>query len=213
METLLDFSKLSLNDYEIDNRVDNDLTLVLKYLKLKLDDNNLQKITNYCHSIKNYCIGNGAGLTGGTISDLFLCEFFKNILDEYQEYKKGEADIKICNIPLSVKKINGKSTIALSWSKNKFINDTNFIHHILIINLKTEKWWKNMLIIKSGIYLVDKDFCKANIELYSNNKTDKLINSKNLYKMLEHSIEKKLFIELPEKNKDIIFSILTGFSE
>jgi hypothetical protein len=36
-------------------------------------------------------------------------------LPEYVEFHKGECDMKICDVPLSQKKINGKSNIALDW--------------------------------------------------------------------------------------------------
>ena len=214
MDNLPDLSKLSVNDDKVVDK-DNELLNALKYLRLNLNSDLLQDITNRCLALTNYCKGNGAGLTSGTMIDMLICELFKKNLPEYQEYKIGEADIKICDTPLSLKKINGKSIIALCWSKNpvETAKYKAFKNHILILNLTTEKWWKAKESIKSGIYLIDKEFCKANINLCSNNKSDTVIDSGNLYKMLQHSIETKLFIELPEKNKDIKYSILTGFSE
>ena len=111
---------------------------------------------------------------------------------------------------LSLKKIQGKSTIALDWSKNPEASSrTRFTNHIMIINLKTEQWWKNgpkepvntidyTLNIVKGIYFVDKEFCRQNIKLSSNNKTHTLVETQYLYTMLYRSIQQGWFIELPE---------------
>ena len=50
---------------------------------------------------------------------MLLCKFFQEKLALYSDYHNVESDMKICDMPLSLKKINGKSTIALDWSKNE----------------------------------------------------------------------------------------------
>ena len=151
----------------------------------------------------------------------------KGVKDHFEELHSGESDIKIDNTELSLKKINGKSTIALVWSKNETDNKKKYFNsHVIIINLKTEKWWKtkpnkiisNKIItyndeIKSGIYFIDKKYCKRYINLSSNNKTNSLIDSQYLYFMLKRSIMLRLYIELPTPNKNIEFNILQAFSE
>jgi hypothetical protein len=148
------------------------------------------------------------------------------------EFHNGECDMKICDVPLSQKKINGKSIIALDWSKN----DTNttkeyFSTHIMILNLKTERWWKTKPIktanlgykmkntkicyndiIPAGIYLIDRKYCKKCVILAKNNKTNSLIKNSFLYLMLKMSIAQKLFIEIPEPNCNVTFNILNAFS-
>ena len=127
---------------------------------------------------------------------------------------------------LSLKKINGNSAIALDWSKNKNNNVKEYFkYHLLIINLKTEQWWKNIPrnktddnikyndIIKAGIYIINKDYCKNNIKLLSNNKTNSLIDKQSLYRMIKNSINDNLYIEIPTSNKIIQFNILNAFSE
>jgi len=186
----------------------------------------LQDLSNKCHSITLSCKGDGAGLSGGTLIDMLLCKFFQEKLQLYKDYHDGESDMKIYDIPLSQKKINGKSRIALDWSKNETkTKKEHFNCNIIIINLKTEKWWKNNPthkicninitytdIIPSGIYIIDKQFCKYFIKLSNNNKTNTLIESKYLYIMLKHSISQKLFINLPLPNKELKFNILEAFS-
>jgi hypothetical protein len=203
------------------------LSLVHKYLFDNLSKEYLQELSNKCNAIIQKCKGDGAGLSSGTLIDMLLCEAFQTRLSEYCDYHDGESDMKICNIPLSQKKINGKSTIALDWSKNKNKSQReHFSCHILIINLKTEQWWKKTPVnsisninityndkIPSGIYIIDKQFCKYSIKLSSNNKTDTLIDSQYLYIMLKHSINQKLFIALPSPNKQLKFNILNAFSE
>ena len=185
----------------------------------------LQDLINKCISIVTKCSGDGAGLTSGSIIDMLLCEFLQNKLSNYSEFHNGECDMKICDIPFSLKKINGKSTVALDWSKNPTdINRSHFTCNIIIINLKTEKWWKNSPkslsskikityndTINSGIYIVDKQFCKYYVKLLSNNKTNTLIESQYLYIMIKRSILLKLFITLPPPNKKLVFSVLQAF--
>jgi hypothetical protein len=202
-----------------------ELRKISNYLKSELNQEDLQDLSNKCESINRYCKGDGAGLLGGSLIDMMISRFFELKLKKYSEYHNGECDMKICDIPLSQKKINGKSTIALDWSKNNeaFVKD-HFTQHILIINLKTEQWWMKSPkkkepndntnycdVIKSGIYIVDKNYCKQFIKLSSNNKTNTLIDNVNLYKMLQRSINIDLFIEIPPVNKIYDFDILNSF--
>lgn len=195
-----------------------------RYLSTSLSNEDLQDLSNKCHSITKHCKGDGAGLSGGTLIDMLLCGFLKEKLPLYSDYHDGESDMKLCDIPLSQKKINGKSTIALDWSKNetKTMRE-HFTSDILIINLKTEKWWKknptksNIKItyndtIPSGIYIVDKQFCKYFVELSSNNKTNTLIESQYVYRMIKRSISQNLCIDLPAPNNNLKFNILNAFS-
>lgn len=208
------------------NNIDNETILknILSYLRLNLTEEDLYELSIKCNSITTYCKGDGAGLLGGCLIDILVSKFFEIKLSEYTENKQGESDMKICNIPFSFKKINGKSNIALDWSKNKNIGSKeHFKYHILIINLKTSKWWKNGPkvkdnityndTIKAGIYIIDKNYCKSNITLLSNNKTNTLIDSISLYKMIKDSISKNLYIEIPKSDKHIVFNILNAFLE
>jgi hypothetical protein len=202
------------------------LQKVYKTLKGQLTKNDLQKLTNMCKAITNKCKGDGAGLTSGSIIDMLLCDYLKSKLGEkYTDYHNGECDLMISDIPLSLKKINGKSTIALNWSKNENNNEEeHFTCDIIIINLRQEKWWKNCPNIKnikpkmiyndeipSGIFIIDKQFCKYFIKLSSNNKTNTLIDAQNLYIMLKRSISMNLFISLPLPNETMEFNILKSF--
>lgn len=138
--------------------------------------------------------------------------------------------MKICNIPISLKKINGKSIVALDWSKNNIRSDKEyFTNNNMIVNLKTARWWKNKYlnvkdcndeqdtvynsVIYSGIYIIDKNFCKKNVVLQSNNKTDTLIKSQDLYRMIKDSIANNMYINIPEPDREIEFNILHAFSE
>jgi hypothetical protein len=213
--------KKNINNIEIDN-----LKTIHSYLKSNLNEIDLQDLSNKCNSLNKSCKGDGAGLSSGYLIDILISEFFENKLKEYTEHRKGESDMKICNIELSQKKINGRSTIALDWSKNKNqVIKEYFAHHILIVNLKTERWWKKTPIkkidnninyndiIKSGIYIINKDYCKSNIKLTSNNKSNTVIDSQNLYKMIKNSIDDNLYIDLPLPNKTKKFKILNAFLE
>ena len=202
---------------------------VKNYLKSNLSCEDLQELSNKCNSLNNSCKGDGSGLLGGSLIDMFICNYFQNKLPEYVEFHKGECDMKICDVPLSQKKINGKSNIALDWSKNE--TDTTkeyFSSHIMIINLKNERWWKTKPTkmasglnitnvcyndsIPAGIYLIDRKYCKKCVILSKNNKSNSLIESPFLYLMLKRSIAQKLFIEIPEPNCNVTFNILNAFS-
>jgi hypothetical protein len=173
----------------------------------------LQDISNKCHAIQHACQGDGAGLTGGILVDMFLSQVLREIVSSYESFHHGENDMKIAGVSLSQKKINGKSTIALDWSKNPQTTTPrdHFTSDILIVNLKTEQWWKKNKtrneIIPMGIYLVDKTFCKENIVLTSNNKTNTLIETYQLYRMLQRSQQQKWFLELPSPNQQLQFNL------
>lgn len=202
------------------------LKKVKHILESSLNENDLQELSNKCKAITNYCKGDGCGLLGGSLVDMYLNEYFTKKIPHYKEFHEGESDMKIGDIKLSQKKINGKSNIALDWSKNTIETQKEKFESILfIINLKTEKWWKispknryNEKIIysdilESGIYLVDNNYCKKYVKLSSNNKTNTFIDCQYLYLMLKRSLFQQLFIKIPEPNKYILFNILDSFSE
>ena len=202
------------------------LKKVHAYLSSCLSIHDLQELSNKCTALSQACIGDGAGLAGGTMIDMLLCSFLKEKLTEYSDYHNGESDMKLCDVSLSLKKINGKSTVALDWSKNEKKSEReHFSSDMMIINLKSEQWWKKTPIkpsndkiiyndmIPSGIYIVDKQYCKYYVKLSSNNKTNTLITDQYLYIMLKRSISQNLFIPLPAPNKPLKFNILHAFSE
>ena len=182
------------------------------------------ELSEYCFAIKEKCIGDGCGLTSGCIVDMLINEFLEKYIPKFKECHVGEADCKINNIKFSFKKINGKSTIALDWSKNPENSKkrTYFTCDILILNIKSQKWWKKGLLksidnnlvfteeIPSGFYFIDKK-CKEWVKLSSNNKTNSLIKNQYLYKMLKLSLNSNLFIKLPEPKEIMKWTIIKGF--
>jgi hypothetical protein len=203
----------------------NKLRKIHKCLSISLSNEDLQDLSNKCHSITKRCKGDGAGLSGGTLIDMLLCDFFKEKLPLYSEYHDGECDMKICGVPLSQKKINGKSIIALDWSKNEATEPSKaskareprmrFASNIIIINLRAERWWKNNPThTKSNIKITYNDIIPSGkyfVGLSSNNKTNTLIDNQFVYIMLKRSISQKLYIDLPSPNKDLKFNILDAF--
>lgn len=199
----------------------------IKYLIKHLNDNDKQNLSNYMYCITTKLKGDGSGLSSGTFIDMLICEFLESKLNKCEEYHNGECDIKINDELFSLKKINGKSILALDWSKNDTYNKKEiFTHNIILINTKTSQWWKNSpkdintddntdysKIINSAIYIINRDYCKKNIKLSSNNKSNSIINTQYVYKMICNSIEQKTYIELPEKNKELKFSLLKCFSD
>lgn len=214
------FEKLVINE-----PLTEPLMNIKKYLEITLTTEILQELSSYLYSLQKSNKGDGAGLISGTLIDLFLCQYLSKKIPNFVENHKGESDCYINNFPFSIKKINGKSTIALNWSKNPNNSKTCdlFTTDIMIINICTQRWWsnkplkpkyKNILynrIIPSGIYLIDKNYCKSNIILESNNKTNTLIDAQNLYYILINCLDRKLCIELPINNKNLVFNILKAF--
>lgn len=202
-----------------------ELKSIFNFLNTNLNEDDKQELSNYITAITKTMKGDGAGLSGGFLIDMLICEFFKEKLKNCSELHKGECDIMINEINLSLKKINGKSLLALNWSKNE--NDTkkeNFVYNILLFHTNTTQWWKKSpkkieendktdytKEIKFGIYIIDKEYCKQHIKLTSNNKSDSIITEQYVYKMLYNSIKNGLFIEIPKPNKELKFSLLNCF--
>ena len=124
----------------------------------------------------------------------------------------GEADFCIDGEKVSFKKINGAGGLALDWSKNPTdIGRERFVHPIIILQLDNSKWWKTSpksnlkkgikynSVVKAGLYCVDNNWCKQNITLSSNNKTDSLIKKQDVYHMIQKSISDKTYIPLESK--------------
>lgn len=189
----------------------------LRHIKDKiLSDLNLQNLINDFYSLNKYCSNkDGAGLSSGSLIEYYFGDTIKKI-PGFEVHNVGESDLKILGTCLSLKKINGKSTIALDWSKNiKNSTKTYFNNDIMIINLKEQIWWKKSPIkplfndvvystsVPAGIYLIDKEFCKRSVKLSSNNKTNTLIESEYLYLMLLSSINNNLFIEFPKPDNNV----------
>ena len=214
--------EIIITSKEADN-VEN-LLKIISHVKTELDIALMTELNDKIISINNFCKGDGCGLTGGMLIDMFLTRFLVKHLPTFQECHDSEADCSICDEKLSLKKINGKSTIALNWSKNPTVDKKEkFMHNIMIINLTTSQWWKKKPVqcvadkidftktIPAGIFIIDKYFCKQNIVLSSNNKTNSLITQQYLYMMLHESMAREMFIPLPKKSKKYTFDILSAF--
>lgn len=202
------------------------LNKIMNYLKTNLGADLLIEMNNKINCLNNFCKGDGCGLISGVLIDMFVTKFLTNNLSKFKEYHKGEIDCSLCDENFSFKKINGKSILALDWSKNLMENKKEkFTCNMIIINLKTCKWWKQKSsaryeenidftkTIPAGIYIIDKYYCKNKVIFTSNNKTNTLISSKYLYMMLYNSIEQNMYITLPKINKIYTFDILSSFVE
>ncbi len=172
----------------------------------------LQYLSNCFHALKKTMTGDGCGMRGAAILDDFLSEYFEGA-KEYEKYHVGEADLKLCDIPLSLKssmKDDG-STFALDWSKNDADTEReSFGCDVLILITRGGVWWKREnKCVKAGFYVVSKEFCKENVILSSNNKTNRLIKREEVYKMLTNATQ---FVPLPEPVDGAVkYSVMRGF--
>lgn len=200
------------------------LQVIINHLNDKLTIKMLKDISNAIHAINKNNFINGNGLINGLLTDMFITQYLSKNLSNFQSYHENDSNCKILKKKFNIMKISGKSHIALDWSKNKDkLNKRNFKNNLIIINIKSEQWWKkgpkkpikdgvvyNKEIL-SGIYLIDKNYCKKNIKLKSNNKTDRLIDSQYLYLALLESKKNNLYIKLPPPKSQIKFNILKAF--
>ena len=196
---------------------------ILAKIKNSFNGDDLQNIIDKIYAIQNVCTGDGCGLTSGSISDMYISEYFQAKLGtDYTSFHKGESDMKLYGYPLSLKKIKGGTSIALNWSKNPNKSTREYFQDdIIMLNTNSGQWWKKKLpeshisycdTIMAGMYIIPKNYCKRNITLSSNNKTDTRINKRELYKMLHYSISQNLYLEFPPPNKNIKFDILRAFT-
>ncbi len=173
-----------------------------------------QEFINQANSMNNLIGGDGSGLGGGILVDSWIIDYFTEYIKGFQEYHVRESDYKILDIPYSFKKITGGSDIALSWSKNPDgACERNYLEvDIMILNLKSGKWWsrgpKNpskdidyTKVIPAGLYIIDKNWAKNNISISCNNKTNAKIDKHYVYEALITSMENKTFLQLPDPIK------------
>lgn len=180
----------------------------------------LEECFDKINTINKYCSENfgkqGGGLSAGLLVDMVINDFLSHKINHFESFHSGESDCKIMGQNFSIKKITGKSNLALDWSKNKTgeLQKEYFVCDILIFNLYSEKWFKNTNVIPSGLYLIPKEFCKSKIELKQNNKTNSLIDAKNLFKIMENSLENKLCIPITlSQTSKFTWSIDNGFQK
>ena len=203
-----------------DNKLFTDLMIpfqqMVAQVRNEFSSSLLSELSSKCHAISRTCKGDGAGLLGGCIIDMFLTSFLCSRLSDCESFHNGESDLKINKYPLSLKKISGKSKIALNWSKNKTKSDDSkwFQCDMMIINLKSEQWWKKDKtdMIHAGIYFIPKEYC-SDIILSSNNKTDTLISPDQLYTMLQFSNKHNYMIPIPDPDPSLTFCIENAFTK
>ena len=100
-----------------------------------------------------------------------------------------------CVIPLSIKTSQG-GQLAVNWGKNKTKIKFVFGAYVIIFYHKREKVGKIWKPFESGAYLVDPEWCNANIVLTSNNKSDYIIPGPKVAEMLAHAKSKGTYHEI-----------------
>ena len=204
------------------------------YLNTNLSSIDLQLLVNQYSSINKFCKDKcNSTLLYRYLTNTLLFTFFESKLNNINEHYiiiNGERFIQ--------KKINGKPCNFLdlvdsekndNTEENNNIEENNdieeiqdyFQYHVLIINLKSEKWWKHKPssiknnnfkyndIIEAGIYIINKNDCNKYIKI-ENKKPS--INNIYLYKILKNSVNRNLYIKFPNKSEKITkFNILNAF--
>jgi len=186
----------------------NKLYDIKKYINYKID---VLEFYSYLSSInQHFKKQDGSGLLSGSIIEMFIEEYLKKKLN-YEKFNNKQNDCKINNHELSIKKISGKTKIALKWSKNKNKEKISEFSDIMLINIPDKTiWWKKLFglseEIPAGIFFISKDVI-SKIKLISNNKSDYIISEKVLYNLLQESMKNKLFIEFPKEIKKYTYKL------
>jgi len=181
-----------------------------------------QRFANECKAIEVSKSPDGKGLSTGADIDYHLVNGFlpDELGDDFEKYHEGEADVKISEVAASYKTLRSKGDTALSWSKNpdkkkdgsssvdrKFLE--NPIPMIMYLR-ESGRWWVNGPTksrhesiewnreLKSGFYIIDMKKAASFIELKSNNKSDSIIDSQDMYRMLTDALNDGNFVEIPE---------------
>jgi len=190
------------------------------YMFKSINPSELSRVQNCIQAIRAAFAGSpGAGLTSGTLSDTFITGFLKSILlPGFTTNHKDEADGKCGDILFSIKTICSEkgSDLALDWSKNRTESTRErFTCPICLIVLNTSKWWNKLAgyndTVRSGFYFVDPSYCKENITLSSNNKTNALISRKQVYQMIQYAKSTDTHIQFPDDTVSCRFDILSAF--
>jgi len=195
------------------------LLSILQYLKRSLPMTTvLQEISDKMWTLHQHLKSDGRGLSGGTIMEQTVFEILEKHVRDFRVCCHGQSDCIIMNTHLSFKKITGKSSLALNWSKNKSECQHRFDCPILLMNLKEGKWWRNKKqvdrFLPSGFYLIDDQLCNDHVQLKSNNKTNSLIDPNDLYFLMTHCLDEGLFLELPPALTDrFTYTFNEGFQE
>lgn len=174
---------------------------VLAHLRQHLKDDILQEISDKMWTIHRHLQSDGRGLSGGTLTEQVLFEIFAKNMPYFSGCHTKQSDCIITTKQFSFKKITGRSSIALNWSKNEDNKCLTFEHPILLLNLREGKWWrrKNNFDhhIPMGFFLLDHVYCNENVRLKKNNKTNSLIDAEDLYHLIVHAIDERLFLSIP----------------
>jgi len=191
----------------------------ITYLRHNLTQPVLQEISDKMWTIHHHLQSDGRGLSGGTLMEQVLFEILAKTLDDFSIHHVKQSDCTILGHPLSFKKITGKSSLALNWSKNESNEQSpEFDHPILLLNMKEGKWWRYKTNfdrhIPIGFFLLDPAYCNAHVRLKTNNKTNSLMDTEDLYNAIVDAMEKQNVLELPPPSTHrLTFSFNSGFHE
>lgn len=193
----------------------------IEFLKHHLTKPVLQEISDKMWTLHHHLQSDGRGLSGGTLMEQVLFEILGTTLHkDFSVRHIKQSDCTILGHPFSFKKITGKSCLALNWSKNDTPNNKSltFEHPILLLNTKEGKWWRHKpqfdQYIPMGFFLLDPAYCNAHVCLKTNNKTNSLIDTEDLYKIIIHAMDKGEVLELPPPcTNRFSFSFNSGFHE
>ena len=188
----------------------------------KITPKSWEIFSNSCQCIQISKSADGRGLSTGADIDFFLTNQFlpEQMGGGFDKFHKGEADVKIAGVPASFKTLKSKGDTALSWSKNpthkkdgslsvdrKFLSDPM---PMIVYVRQSSRWWKKTpnnpssksytwnQVIYSGIYVVDTFKSSNFLVLKSNNKSNSIIDSKDMFRMLVDAANDGFFVKIPE---------------
>ena len=203
------------------NSVRSDLKKITSAFE-KISLESWEAFANSCQCIQISKSADGRGLSTGADIDFFLTNQFlpEEMGGDFEKFHKGEADVKIAGIPASFKTLRTKGDLALSWSKNPTHKkdgtpsiDREFLTDplpMIVYVRESGRWWKNAPAnpssnsytwnqkICSGIYVANLSEASKYLILKSNNKSDSIIDSQGMFRILVDAKRGGNFIEIPD---------------
>lgn len=173
------------------------------------DETRRRRFTRLVAILQNMNAGkSGGGLSGAQATEGIWKELLKDINLSDQKFAfdplEGDADFSFSRKPFSLKTLgsrNKNASLALAWSKNKpGAKKRSFESAMTILSFRPAApnsrtpFWKTA---QQGIYIIPLSDLKTVVKSFKrNNKTDTLIKSELVVKLMDRAIRSDLFIPL-----------------
>lgn len=178
-------------------------------LLLALPPSAFQGLVDRADAIDRISAEDGKGLRSGGFVDLLVKDWASVTLGA-PRVPRGQADLLIAGIPISLKSGREKTTFALSWSKNPPGTPLPEVTKDILVYIRTTANWPKGERVRRGLYLVAKAFART-LPLCRNNKSDTVFSSTEVLRMVRWSEAAGLYVALPDPSPHLSFSMWSAF--